>query len=96
MGKGNNFISSFVNGRSDPSFNTFWSYLIESGFDIEPLMNLKITYGDIHEHVKTRNELISFISSIENNEVLQAIAEVAYSLVKLHNAKYKKTRPPKN
>ena len=56
MGKGSNFVSSFINGRSDPSFDTFWSYLIEAGFDIEPLMNLKIHKGELKEHAKIQGE----------------------------------------
>ena len=96
MGKGNNFISSFINGRSDPSFDTFWSYLIEAGFDIEPLMNLKIHKGKPKEHVEAQNELIKIISSIEDKEALLALTEMINAAFKLKASEYKGSRPSKN
>ena len=90
MGKGSNFLSSFINGRSDPSFDTFWSYLIEAGFDIEPLMNLKIHRGELKEHVKIQNEIIKTIASIEDEEVLLAFIEMINAALRLKGAKYKR------
>ena len=77
-------------GENNPSFDTFWSYLIEAGFDLEPLMNLKISHGPIKNHVKARNQLIETILSIEDRELLLAIADITKALTKLDKFHLKK------
>ena len=90
IGVGENYLSAVVNGRKEPSFDTAWRYLIAGGFDISPIMELKVkSTTSTKPHVKHRNKLISLVAEIEDKNLQLALIEIIEALRKLGRVKAK-------
>ena len=91
IGVGENYLSAVVNGRKEPSFDTTWKYLIAGGFDVSPMMSLKVKSStSVKPHVKHRNKLISLVAEIEDKSLQLSLIEIIAALKKLERVKTKK------